>query len=97
MENYYEQVGRALDVGVRIKVLNEKMDYAVEIAAVLRERLSEKHSTELEWMIIVLIMIEVAFGMFHLWSEWRESVDPRSTQALLREYLEKEMEKKKKA
>ncbi|RMZ76761.1 hypothetical protein DV737_g4662, partial [Chaetothyriales sp. CBS 132003] len=61
LENYYDQVGRALDVGIRIKVLNEKMDYAAEIASVLRERLSEKHGTFLEWTIIVLIAIEVGF------------------------------------
>jgi len=93
LEGYYEQVGAALDVGVRIKILNEKMDYAVEIAAVLRERLSEKHSTGLEWMIIVLIMIEVGFGVVHLWQEGSERRDPDSTRALLREYLERELGK----
>ncbi|KAF9873576.1 hypothetical protein CkaCkLH20_09035 [Colletotrichum karsti] len=37
LEGYYEQVGRALDVNVRIRTLNQKMDYAQEIASVLRE------------------------------------------------------------
>jgi uncharacterized Rmd1/YagE family protein len=61
LEGYYELVGRALDVGVRIKVLNEKMDYAQEIASVLRETLSERHNLRLEWGIIILIAIEVLF------------------------------------
>jgi uncharacterized Rmd1/YagE family protein len=69
LENYYDQVGRALDVGIRIKVLNEKMDYAAEIATVLRERLSEKHGLFLEWTIIVLIAIEVGFEVLRLWKE----------------------------
>ncbi|KAL2423456.1 hypothetical protein ABEF95_009107 [Exophiala dermatitidis] len=69
LENYYDQVGRALDVGIRIKVLNEKMDYAAEIASVLRERLSEKHGLFLEWMIIVLIAVEVGFEVLRLWKE----------------------------
>jgi required for meiotic nuclear division protein 1 len=69
LENYYDQVGRALDVGIRIKVLNEKMDYAAEIATVLRERLSEKHGLFLEWTIIVLIAIEVGFEVLRLWRE----------------------------
>ncbi|RMZ87953.1 hypothetical protein DV736_g4813, partial [Chaetothyriales sp. CBS 134916] len=69
LENYYDQVGRALDVGIRIKVLNEKMDYAAEIASVLRERLSEKHGTFLEWTIIVLIAIEVGFEVLRLRKE----------------------------
>ncbi|KIW28610.1 uncharacterized protein PV07_08259 [Cladophialophora immunda] len=74
LENYYDQVGRALDVGIRIKVLNEKMDYAAEIATVLRERLSEKHGLFLEWTIIVLIAIEVGFEVLRLWKEgfWEE-------------------------
>ena len=69
LEGYYEQVGRALDVGIRIKVLNTKMDYAQEIASVLRERLSEKHGLTLEWMIIVLIAVEVAFEVLRLVKE----------------------------
>lgn len=93
LENYYDSVGRALDVGVRIKVLNEKMDYASEIAGVLRERLSEKHSTGLEWLIIGLISIEVVFGLGHFWREWRERGDPERTQALLDEWLRRELGK----
>ena len=74
LENYYDQVGRALDVGIRIKVLNEKMDYAAEIASVLRENLSEKHGIFLEWTIIVLIAIEVGFEILRLQREgfWEE-------------------------
>lgn len=69
LETYYDQVGRALDVGIRIKVLNEKMDYAQEIARVLRETLTEKHGVFLEWTIIVLIAVEVGFEVLRLWKE----------------------------
>lgn len=84
---YYDEVGRALDVGVRIKVLNERMDYAGEIASVLRERLSEKHSTGLEWLIIFLISIEVGFELWRIWRERQEKFDPTNTEALLRSVL----------
>ncbi|CCT71498.1 related to protein RMD1, required for meiotic division [Fusarium fujikuroi] len=63
LEGYYEQVGRALDVNVRIRALNQKMDYAAEIASVLREMSSEQHGTRLEWIIIVLIAVEVIFEL----------------------------------
>ncbi|KAL2796804.1 hypothetical protein BJX66DRAFT_298692 [Aspergillus keveii] len=69
LEGYYEQVGRALDVGIRIKLLNEKMDYAQEIASVLRERLSETHGLRLEWIIILLIAVEVGFEVLRLYKE----------------------------
>ncbi|KAK7419551.1 hypothetical protein QQZ08_010801 [Neonectria magnoliae] len=61
LEAYYDQVGRALDVNVRIRALNQKMDYAAEIASVLRELSSEQHGTRLELIIILLIAVEVIF------------------------------------
>lgn len=69
LEGYFHQVGRALDTKIRIKTLNERMDYAQEIANVLRQQLSENHSVRLEWIIIVLIMIEVGFN---IWQEVKE-------------------------
>ncbi|KAF2130134.1 DUF155-domain-containing protein [Dothidotthia symphoricarpi CBS 119687] len=84
---YYDQVGRALDVGVRIKVLNEKIGFAQEIAAVLREQLSEKHGLRLEWAIIALIAVEVVLEVYRHWGERAEREDPASTEALLRRYL----------
>ncbi|KAH7395473.1 hypothetical protein BKA64DRAFT_59886 [Cadophora sp. MPI-SDFR-AT-0126] len=72
LEGYYDQVGRALDVGVRIKALNEKMDYAQEIASILRQTMSEKHSIHLEWIIIILIAVEVGFELRREWKERKE-------------------------
>jgi uncharacterized Rmd1/YagE family protein len=45
------------------------MDYAQEIASVLRERLSETHGLRLEWIIILLIAVEVGFEVLRLWKE----------------------------
>lgn len=72
LEGYYEQVGRALDVNVRIRTLNQKMDYAQEIASVLREMSSEQHGTRLEWIIIVLIAVEVVFEVRRIVIEWAQ-------------------------
>lgn len=72
LERSYDQVGRALDVGVRIKTLNEKMDYSQEIASILRAQLSEQHGNRLEWIIIALITIEVGFEIRRIWKERNE-------------------------
>lgn len=80
LEGYYEEAGRALDVGIRIKVLNERMDYAQDIANVLRERLSETHGLRLEWIIILLIAVEVGFEVLRLWKE-REIESKEENQA----------------
>ncbi|KAI4088181.1 MAG: hypothetical protein LQ344_006273 [Seirophora lacunosa] len=76
LEGYYDMVGRALDTNVRIKVLNEKMDYAQEIASVLRQQLSERHGVRLEWIIILLITVEVGFAIRQEVKEWRERQEP---------------------
>jgi len=92
---YYDQVGRALDVGVRIKVLNEKIGFAQEIASVLREQLSEKHGLRLEWAIIALIAVEVVLEVYRHWMERREREDEGSMESLVRRYVLALMEKEK--
>ncbi|KAK4131099.1 DUF155-domain-containing protein [Trichocladium antarcticum] len=76
LETYYAKIGKALDVGVRIKTLNDKMTYAQEVVGVAQGVLdfsekmsSEKHSTRLEWIIIILIAIEVGFELRRLYME----------------------------
>ena len=85
-----------MDVGVRIRVLNEKLGYASEIAEVLRETLRERHDVRLEWIIILLIAVEVAFEMGRWVGEWREKRDPGSEQELLKVWLRRELEKQTK-
>ncbi|KAF1950221.1 DUF155-domain-containing protein [Byssothecium circinans] len=94
LEEYYDQVGRALDVGIRIKVLNEKIGFAQEIASVLRETLSEKHGLRLEWAIIALIAVEVVLEFYRHWKDSEERRDEKSTESLLRKYLLKEIGEK---
>ncbi|KAL1639489.1 hypothetical protein SLS58_007921 [Diplodia intermedia] len=96
LEDYYTKVGRALDVSVRIKALNDKLTYAQEIAQVLSDRLEEKHGHFLEWIIIYLIFFEILLEVNRLFKEWEEASDPESTTNLLKLYLEEELAKDKK-
>jgi len=73
LENYYDRVGKALDVDMRIQTLNDRLDYAQEISAVLRDLSSQQHSTRLEWIIIALIAVEVFFELRKIdfsWLRW---------------------------
>jgi uncharacterized Rmd1/YagE family protein len=70
LENYYDDVGRALDVRIRILTLNQKMDYAGEIGTILRQMVSEQHgarsvvtSHRLEIIIILLIAVELLLAL----------------------------------
>ena len=65
LEGYYDHVGRALDTNIRVKVLKEKMNYAQDIADVLREALGERLGVRLEWIIIILIAVEIGFNILH--------------------------------
>lgn len=93
LEGYYGSVGKALDVNVRIKQLNEKLDYASGIVEVLRERLSERHALGLEWMIILLITVEVGFEVLRLWKEGSEEEREEGEYRRWRESREREGDK----
>lgn len=45
--------------------MNEKLNHCVELIELISTYLTEKHNTRLEWMIIILIMVEVAFETVH--------------------------------
>lgn len=63
LEQYYDRVGKVLDVEPRIDKLNKRIDYANELVAVAREMSSEKLGHRLEWIIIILIAMEIAFEL----------------------------------
>ncbi|KAI1259594.1 hypothetical protein F5Y18DRAFT_408676 [Xylariaceae sp. FL1019] len=69
LEEYYNQIGAALAVRRRIEILNKRIDYAHENVTVLREMISEKYGHRLEWIIIILITIEVLFEVRRIWRE----------------------------
>ena len=65
LEGYYDHVGRALDTNIRVKVLTENMNYPEDIIDVLREVLGERLGIRLEWIIIILIAVEIGFDIIH--------------------------------
>ncbi|KAI1849647.1 hypothetical protein JX266_004596 [Neoarthrinium moseri] len=69
IETYYNHISRILDVHPRIKQLNTKMDYASEAVSVMREMSSEKAGHRLEWIIIILITVEVLFEVRRIYRE----------------------------
>lgn len=65
LERIYEAVSNTLDINPRIAILNRKLDYATEEQRAFLSVLNEKKSTRLEWIIIILIMVEVTFEIHH--------------------------------
>ncbi|XP_077296445.1 required for meiotic nuclear division protein 1 homolog [Arctopsyche grandis] len=49
----------------RTRVLNEKLSHCAELVELVGAQLSDHHHVRLEWMIIILIMVEVGFETLH--------------------------------
>lgn len=65
LEKLYLQTCNYFSIGRRTKVMNEKINHCIELIELLSSHLSDKHHVRLEWMIIILIMVEVGFEIIH--------------------------------
>uniref|UniRef100_A0A671SLZ8 Required for meiotic nuclear division protein 1 homolog n=1 Tax=Sinocyclocheilus anshuiensis TaxID=1608454 RepID=A0A671SLZ8_9TELE len=63
LEQLYDKTCQFLNINRRVKVVNEKLQHCTELTDLMRNHFSEKHSLRLEWMIVVLITIEVMFEL----------------------------------
>lgn len=78
LERIYELISRNLDISPRISILNRKLDYATEEQSALLAVLNEKKSTRLEWIIIILIMVEVGFETFHFYERYLDKLNDKN-------------------
>ncbi|XP_062584818.1 required for meiotic nuclear division protein 1 homolog isoform X2 [Saccostrea cucullata] len=67
LEKLYLDLCKIMQTKYRTKVMNEKINYCCELMELLNNKFTDARHTKLEWMIIVLIMIEVVFECFHLY------------------------------
>ncbi|KAK9480694.1 hypothetical protein V1514DRAFT_275646 [Lipomyces japonicus] len=72
LEQIYRQVSKNLDIAPRIAILNKKLDYVSEVVSILKSHLSEQQSVRLEWMVILLIAVEVVMEISHLVERYYE-------------------------
>ena len=69
-ENLYTMTINDLELHARTAVLNQKLDIVKELFEMMRDELNNRHSTMLESIIVLLIMLEVfltlVIHVFHL-------------------------------
>lgn len=65
LETLYLQLCNYFSISRRTRVMNEKLNHCMELVELLTSHLSDRHHVRLEWMIIVLIMIEVVIEIIH--------------------------------
>lgn len=65
LETLFAQTTNFLSISRRTRVMNEKLNHCVELAELVSSNLNDTHHVRLEWMIIILIMVEVGFECLH--------------------------------
>ncbi|XP_076038838.1 required for meiotic nuclear division protein 1 homolog isoform X2 [Oratosquilla oratoria] len=65
LETLFQKTCNHLCIAKRTSVMNLKLSHCVEVMEVLKSHLSEQHGAKLEWIIIILIMVEVGFEILH--------------------------------
>nr|BAH71547.1 ACYPI005497 [Acyrthosiphon pisum] len=65
LETFYRSTCNYFSISTRLKTMNTKINHCLELVELLSHHLSDKHHIRLEWMIIVLIMVEVGFEIIH--------------------------------
>ena len=58
----YDRVGKYLEMELRADVINGRFSDLQDMFDMLRDHCNTKHSTRLEWVIILLILVEVIIG-----------------------------------
>ncbi|MDH4944345.1 RMD1 family protein [Sulfurimonas sp. C5] len=63
-EKHYNSLSKYLDITSRVEVLNKKVEVIQELLDVLSNEQNHKYSSFLEWIIIILIFIEIVMGLY---------------------------------
>ncbi|XP_059032750.1 required for meiotic nuclear division protein 1 homolog isoform X2 [Mustela lutreola] len=61
LEQLYDKTCQFLSITRRVKVMNEKLQHCMELTDLMRNHLTEKRALRLEWMIVILITIELLY------------------------------------
>ena len=66
LEDLYMATCSHLALQKRTRIVNEKLNHCLEVMDLISTHLSNEHGARLEWIIIVLIAIEICFELLHL-------------------------------
>eukprot|EP00884_Botryococcus_braunii_P016721 jgi/Botrbrau1/3732/Bobra.0363s0017.2 len=64
MQSIYKKVCEYMELDDRVEVLNNRYQVLQEMLNLLRDQQNNYHTTRLEWIVIILIVVEVIVGLF---------------------------------
>ncbi|CAE7815253.1 sif2, partial [Symbiodinium sp. CCMP2456] len=62
----YDSCRKYLEVGKRVDILDQRLAVLNDLYSFLQTQLEVEHSNKLEWIVIVLIVIEILLDLFHM-------------------------------
>ena len=66
LQDLYDAVCEYLEVDTRLETLNARFEVLQATLDMLRDHQNNEHSSSLEWIVIVLIVIEIVIGLFEI-------------------------------
>lgn len=66
LERIYDLTRKYVVIDTRVQVLNLRLEVLNELLVILQSEKSESHGSTLEWIVIWLIVLEVALGLFEI-------------------------------
>jgi len=63
LEELYKKVAEYLEIDVRIEAVKSRLDMLHELFEMLQSRHDATHGSSLEWIVIVLVLIEAVIGV----------------------------------
>lgn len=66
LESYYMMTSKFLDITSRVSALNQRLDVLQELLDILNTQVQHLHSSLLEGIIILLILVEIFISLFQL-------------------------------
>lgn len=69
IERLHDQLRSVLSISSRTRVLNSRLNMCCELTQILSSHLQSQHASHLEWMIIILILVEVCFEAAHYYHD----------------------------
>jgi len=66
LEPIYQAVRSYLEMDQRVSLLSERLDVIADLLAVLKDQLSHRHGEKLEWVVIILIAVEILVAILNI-------------------------------
>lgn len=69
-EDHYEKCRKYLDIGKRVEILNHRLEIVKDLYEMLQNEVQVEHGNYLEWIVIILILLEVVVELFRLFVDY---------------------------